>query len=50
MYALIKFYDNVHYVCRSSHIHTDKRGITTVKYNNQCRYLATVIAKNGKLE
>jgi len=48
MYALVKFYDDVHYVCSSNHIYTNEQGITTVKYSNQCRYLATIIAKNGK--
>lgn len=48
MYALVKFIDNIHYVCSSNSIYiTKSRGIK-VKYSDGFRYSATIIAKNGK--
>ncbi|XP_020298571.1 uncharacterized protein LOC109862834 isoform X2 [Pseudomyrmex gracilis] len=46
MYTLVKFYDNVHYVCPSSDVfNTKSRGIQA-KYSNGFCYPANVIAKN----
>jgi len=47
MYALIKFFDNIQYVCNSKNI-TVKRGITKVKYSDGRMYSANIIAKNSK--
>jgi len=48
MYALVKFYDGVHYVCSSKCIFTTKTRGIKVKYSDGFRYSATIIAKNGK--
>lgn len=47
MYALVKFYDDIYYVCKSSTIIVSK-GITKAMYSNKCRYAANILAKNGK--
>lgn len=49
MYAIVKFYDDVYYVCPTSYIYT-RKNITKAKYNDGRRYLATIVAKNGKLK
>lgn len=49
MYALVKFYDGIYYVCKSNFI-TINKGITKVTYSDKRRYPASVIAKNGKLK
>lgn len=47
MYALVQFYDNIHYVCKSNTI-TVKKDITKALYSDGRRYSANVLAKNGK--
>jgi len=49
MYSLVKFYDNIYYVCKSNFICV-KKGITKVKYKDKRQYQAIIIAKNGKLK
>jgi len=49
MYSLVKFYDNIYYVCKSNHICV-KKGITKVTYKDRRQYQAIIIAKNGKLK
>jgi len=46
MYALVKFFDNIQYVCNSKI--TVKRGITKVRYSDRRMYSANIIAKNRK--
>lgn len=50
MYAIVKCYDDVYYVCPTSYIYTTRNNITKAKYNDGRRYLATIVAKNGKLK
>ncbi|XP_018393352.1 PREDICTED: suppressor of Mek1-like, partial [Cyphomyrmex costatus] len=45
MYALVKFYDDVYYVCKSNVI-TVNKGLTKAKYSDNRKYLAAIIAKN----
>ncbi|XP_011701063.1 PREDICTED: uncharacterized protein LOC105457859 [Wasmannia auropunctata] len=45
MYALVKFVDNVQYVCSSKNI-IAKKDVTTVKYSDGRRYPANIIGKN----
>lgn len=49
MYALIKFYDNVYYVCHTKDIAV-RNGITKCKYSDGYRYRADIIAKNSELK
>lgn len=44
MYALIKFYDNVYYVCHTKDI-AIRNGITKCKYSDGYRYRADILAK-----
>jgi len=48
MYALVKFYDDVYYVCKSNRIITTKN-VTKAIYSDKRSYAATILAKNGKL-
>ncbi|XP_077280477.1 uncharacterized protein LOC143907511 [Temnothorax americanus] len=45
MFALIKFYDNFYYVCKSNRIKRTKNG-TKAKYSDGRNYAAIIIAKN----
>lgn len=47
MYALIKFDDGIHYVCKSHNIVT-KKGIIKAKYSDNRLYAAKVLSKNSK--
>ncbi|XP_029161173.1 uncharacterized protein LOC114932932 [Nylanderia fulva] len=47
MYALVKFYDDVHYVCTQKCIFPTKSRDIKVKYSDGYRYSATIIAKNN---
>lgn len=50
MYEIVKFYDDVHYVCPFNHIYPTKKRVTKARYNDGIKYPATIIAKNGKLK
>lgn len=47
MYALVKFYDDIYYVCKSNFI-TINKNIIKVTYSDKRKYPANIIAKNGK--
>lgn len=47
MYALVKFYDDIHYVCKSNKVIIDKNIIKAL-YSDRRKYAATVLARNGK--
>jgi len=49
MFSLVKFYDDIYYVCKSTVI-SKKKGITKVTYSDKKKYPAIIIAKNGKLK
>jgi len=46
MYALVQFYDDIYYVCKSNRITTTKN-ITKATYSDGRNYAANIIAKNG---
>jgi len=48
MYSLVKFYDDIYYVCKSNLICV-KKDIIKVTYNDRRKYPAIIIAKHGKL-
>lgn len=48
MYLLVKFYDDVYYVCPTSNIYNSKNRNTKAKYSDGFRYPANVIAKHSK--
>jgi len=48
MYALVKFYDGIYYVCKSKFIAVNK-GVINAMYSDRRKYPASIIAKNGKL-
>lgn len=43
MYALVKYFDNIQYVCSSKNI-TVKKGVTYVKYNDKRIYPANTVS------
>ncbi|XP_077277322.1 uncharacterized protein LOC143905654 isoform X2 [Temnothorax americanus] len=45
MYAIVRFYDNVHYVCSINQVYATHH-ITKARYRDGFRYPATIIAKN----
>ncbi|XP_029170147.1 uncharacterized protein LOC114939876 isoform X5 [Nylanderia fulva] len=47
MYSLVKFYDGIHYVCKSNTISVSK-GIIKATYSNRRRYTANILARNDK--
>lgn len=47
MYALVKYTDNIYYVCNSKYV-TRKKGETKVTYKDGRKYSANVIVKHGK--
>jgi len=48
MYALVKFYDGIYYICKSNLIAVNK-GVIKAIYSDRRKYRANIIAKNGKL-
>lgn len=49
MYTLVKYEDNIYYICQSAKI-TKSQGVIKAKYSDGRRYPAIIIAKNGKLK
>lgn len=48
MYALVQYKDNIYHVCKLKYIGNSK-GIIRAKYSDGRKYVASIIAKNGKL-